>query len=213
MKSLSIAQEYVLCSLNTKGDLPPLSIKIPVCVVASGLIELLLSNCIKVNENKKLCVINGLGAEQVYLKSLFDSLNKPRPIEIKEIALEYNLSFTNKRLNALVADIGNSLADRDCVTIEKGGILGNESYFIPNPDEVDRVIQKIRAELLESGTVSDETVALASLLEEGNQIRNYFSKYELKQLNVRLKEIKKASSNQLLKQMLDYVDSFMIGLS
>lgn len=213
MKSLSIAQEYVLCSLNKKGNFPPLSIKIPVCVVASGLIELLISNCIKMDDNKKLCVINDLGVEQVYLKSLFDSLNKPKPIKIQDIALEYNLSFTNKRLNALVADIGNSLADRDCVTAEKGGIFRNKFYFIPNPDEVDRVIQKIRAELLESGTVSDETVALVSLLEESNQIKNYFSKYESKQLNVRLKEIKKASSNQLLKQMLDYVDSFIIGLS
>ncbi|EHQ90511.1 GOLPH3/VPS74 family protein [Desulfosporosinus youngiae] len=212
MKNLSITQEYVLCSLNKKGNFPTLSIKIPVCVVASGLIELLLNNCIKIDENKKLCVISDLGAEQVYLKSLYDSLNKPKPIKIQEIALEYNLSFTSKKLNVLVADIGNSLADRDCVTPEKGGIFGNGFYFIPNPDEVDRVIQKIRAELLESGTVSDETIALVSLLEEGGQIKNYFSKYESEQLKVRLKEIKKAPSNQLLKQMLDYVDSFMIGL-
>lgn len=212
MKSLSIAQEYLLCSLNKKGNLPALSITIPVCVVASGLIELMMSNCIKLDENKKFTVINDLGPEQAYLRSLFDSLNKLKLLKIKEIVNEYNLAFTNKKLHGLVTDIGNSLALRDCVTVEKGGIFRNKLSFIPNSDEVDRVIQKIRAELLESGTVSDETIALVSLLDKSKQIENYFSRYESKQLKVRLKEIRKTSSNQLLKQMMDHVEAYMSGL-
>ncbi|MCG9969589.1 GPP34 family phosphoprotein [Pelotomaculum terephthalicicum JT] len=68
------------------------------------------------------------------------------------------------------------------------------------------MIQKIRAELLENGTISDETVALVSLLEKSHQIKKYFSKYESEQLKARLKEIKEAPSNQLVKQMVDYVD-------
>lgn len=206
MKDLSISQEYVLCSLNEKGKFPALSTEIPVCVLAGGLIELLASNCIQIDEKNKVCVIGNLSEKQFHLKSLFDWLNTSKPMKIEKITQEYSLTFTDKRLNALVTDIGNSLADRGCVTSRKGGIFGNKFYFIPNPDEVDKVIQKIRAELLENGTISDETVALVSLLEKSHQIKKYFSKYESEQLKARLKEIKEAPSNQLVKQMVDYVD-------
>lgn len=209
MKDLSITQEYSLCSLNEKGKLPALSKEIPVCVLASGLIELLASNCIQVDEKNKVCVIGNLNEGQVYLKSLFDWLNESKPMKIEKIAKEYTMTFTGKRLNALVTDVGNSLADRGCVTSEKGGIFGSKFCFIPNSDEVDKVIQKIRAELLESGTMSDETVALVSLLDKSNQVKKYFSKYESEHLKARLKEIKEDPSNQLVKQMMDYVDTII----
>lgn len=109
----------------------------------------------------------------------------------------------------MVTDIGNSLAGRACVTPEKGGILAGKPRFIPNPVEVDKVIQKIRAEMLESGEMTDETIALVSLLEESYQIKRYFSVYETDQLKARLKDIREAPSNQLVKQMVDYIDKML----
>ncbi|MCG9969594.1 hypothetical protein L9W92_16445 [Pelotomaculum terephthalicicum JT] len=42
------------------------------------------------------------------------------------------------------------------------------------------MIQKIRAELLENGTISDETVALVSPLEKSRQLKKYLSRTSIR---------------------------------
>lgn len=206
MKALSITQEFMLCSLSKKGKLPVIGKEVSACLLASGLIELLLNNCIQVDEKNTVNVIGDLDEKQVYLKSLFNRLSESSPMKIEKIAREYCLSLTEKRLNMLIIDIGKSLERLDCVTSEKGFFFESKLRYVPNPDEVDKVIQKIRAELLENGPISDETVVLVSLLEKSKQIKQYFSSYEAKQLRSRLKEIREAPTNQLIKQLVDYVD-------
>ena len=95
------------------------------------------------------------------------------------------------------------MVKEQCATSEKGGLFGNSTYFIVNPKEVDHVIQTIRAEILESGTMSEEMIALASLLEKSGHIKRFFSKYENKQVKERISEIRKESSNQLVKEVVD----------
>lgn len=209
MKDLSIAQEYLLCSLNNKGKLPLVGKEVPACVLASGLIELLVGGCIQMDEKNMVYASGSFSEGPGYLKSLSEWIRKTHPVKIEKIAREYCMSLTEKNLSALVNDIGNSLADSDCVTIEKGTAFSSRNRFIPNPDEVDKVIQKIRADLLEDGAVPDETVALVSLLEKSYQIKKYFSSYEAKQLKERLKEIREAPSNKLVRQMVEYVDKLV----
>lgn len=209
MKALSITQEFLLCSLSEKGKLPVIGKEVSVCLLASGLIELLLNNCIQVDEKNTVNVIGDLDEKQGYLKSLFNRLSESGPVKIEKIAQEYCLGLTEKRLNMLIIDIGKSLEGLGCVTSEKSFFFKSKLRFVPNTDEVDKVIQKIRAELLENGPISDETVALVSLLEKSKQIKQYFSSYEAKQLKSRLKEIREAPTNQLIKQMVDYVDSLV----
>jgi hypothetical protein len=213
MKSLSIAQEYLLCSLNEKGKLPILNKKIQVCIVASGLLELLFFNWIQLDEKDRVLAIRDPGEEAAYLKSLYSWLYQSAPIGIKKIARNYCLTLSDSKLRSLVEAIGTSLADEGCVTKGKGGIFGNSPRFIPHPDSVDRVIQKIRAELLESGTMTDETVALVSLLDKGGQIKNYFSKYESQQLRTRLKEIQETPFNKMVKRMVDHIETMIIIIS
>lgn len=209
MKDLSITQEYLSCSLGEKAKLPLFGKEVPACILAGGLIELWGCGCIRVAEKDTVCVTGSLGEEQDHLKSLFDWLRQAKPMSLEKIARKYCISLTEKRLNALVTDIGNSLADTGCVTIEKGGFLAGRPRFVPNRDKVDKVIQKIRAELLESGAMADETVALVSLLEKSHQIKRFFSVYEAGQLKTRLKEIRQAPTSQLVKQMVDYVDRML----
>lgn len=209
MKDLSITQEYLLCSLSAKGRLPVIGKEVPACILAGGLIELLVDGCIKIEEKKSVDIVGVLKDERGYLRSLYNWLGQCAPVKIEKIAREYCLTLTDKRLNELVTDIGNSLADRTCVTPEKGGILAGKPRFVPNPIEVDKVIQKIRAEMLESGDMADETVALVSLMEKSYQIKRYFSAYETGQLKARLKDIREAPANQLVKQMVDYIDKMI----
>lgn len=206
MKDLSVAQEFLLCSLDKKGKLPLIGKEVPACILASGLIELLIGCSIQMDEKNTVRVSGDLNAEQDYLKSLFEWLRQSKPMKLENIAREYCLTLTETKLNALVTDIGNLLAKKGCVVVQKGGFLAGRSRFVPDPAEVDKVIQKIRAEVLECGTMADETVALVSLLEKSHQIKKYFSSYEAEQLKTRLKEIREAPSNQLVKQMVDYVD-------
>ncbi len=213
MKSLSIAQEYLLCSLNKKGKLPMLNKKAEVCVVASGLLTLLFFNWIQLDEKDTVSITGYPDKEEAYLKPLFDWLHQSAPVNIKKIARHYCLTLGNSRLMALVGAIGTSLADDGYATRDKGGIFGNNPRFIPHPDAVDKVIQKIRAELLESGTVADETVALVSLLEKSGQIKKYFSKYESKQLKARLDEIQETPFNRMVKRMVDHIETMIIIIS
>lgn len=212
MNDLSICQEYLLLTLNNKGKIPALNTSIPVCFFAGGLLDLIISDTLaidKVKKVKKVCIIGELKHEYQYLTSLYSFIKESKSIKINKLVSDYALSLTSKRLNLLIESVGESLVENGCAVAKKGGIVGNNTYFIPNAKAIDRVIQKIRAELLENGTISDNTVALVSLLNKSNQIKKYFSKYEKEQLKSRLKEIKETSSNQLVKEIVDYVDTII----
>ncbi|MEG0378160.1 MAG: GPP34 family phosphoprotein, partial [Eubacterium sp.] len=96
MNELSVAQEYLLCTLNEKGRLPSLNSEAPVCVVAGALLELMAEGCV-VLENKKVCVEKPLPEKLFYLKTFYDYLNE-KPRNLAKIAEEYNFTFTDKRL-------------------------------------------------------------------------------------------------------------------
>jgi hypothetical protein len=209
MKELSIAQEYLLCVVSEKGKVPSMAIEVPACILASGLIELMMSGQISIDERKTVSVKGESSAEQPYLASLLASLKQWGDVKLDKLAQEYCLGLVTKKLNSLITDIGNSLADRECVTVKKGGFLAALPLYIPNSEEVDKVIQKIRAELLESGSISDETVALVSLLEKSNRIKRYFSAYEAKQLKARLKEIKETPANQMIRHLIEHIEAIL----
>lgn len=212
MNDLTITQEYLLCSLNEKGSLPLLGTEIPICLLAGGIIELFQSQCVAFNEKKKIIITNDLNPNLLHLKSLYELIKNKKPMDVKKIAGEYAMSFSEKNIKNLVSDISESLSQKNCVNVESGGLFGNKTCHIPCTNEVDKIIQKVRAELLEEGNVSDETIALVSLLDNSLLLKKYFSKYETAQLKSRLKEIKESPSNQLVKQMVEYIDSIMIAI-
>jgi len=209
MKDLSVAQEYLLCSLTGQGKLPLLNNHVPGCVLAGGLIELLADGSVQIGEKDKISVTGDLGAERTYLRSLYEWLGKSGPVSLNKVAQTYCVTLTGRQINALVDDIGDSLVQNGCATPEMGGVFGKKRCFLPRPEAVDRVIQKIRAELLESGAIDEETVALVSLMEKSSQIKKYFSKYESDQLKARLKEIRQAPSSQMVKRIVDYIDKMI----
>ncbi|MEE0776966.1 MAG: GPP34 family phosphoprotein [Bacillota bacterium] len=202
--NLTIAQSYLLCALTERGKLPVLNNDVQVCLVAGGLLDLLMEGSIGFNEKKKLYVKGDGITQHSDLKSLCDYIrNAKKPMGVKRLASDYVFTFSARRLTQLLEDIGCSLATMNFVENE-----GNRR-FLPKAAAVDHVIQSIRAELLEEGTVSDEMVALVSLMDKSGQLKRYFSKYEKDQLKVRLKEIKESASHSLVKEMVDYIDLLM----
>lgn len=205
MKELSVSQGYLVCALNKNGKLPLLSMESPICVLAGGLIDLIFAKAVTIGEDKKLCITGELNNEYQYLNSIYSFIKESKPMKVDKLASEYAFAFSDKRLKVLINDIGMSLSDLGYVLTENSGLMGKTQCFVPDTKVVDNVIQNIRAELLEDGIVSDNIMALVSLMDKSNQIKRYFSQYEKNQLKTRLKEIKDTDANKIVTEMIDYI--------
>lgn len=101
----------------------------------------------------------------------------------------------------------DQLKSADAVEPVKTGLLGNKEAFAPKKEAVTGVIEKIRAELLEDGDVSEDVIALTVLLDKSGQLKEYFSKYEQKELKEKLEVIRKSEAGTTVKELLWYIDS------
>lgn len=211
MNNLTISKSYLLCSLNKKGKLPISSAQIPVCLLAGGILDLAFEKCILVEKNK-LVISAPLSNNMQELRTLYEFIAGSKKPKLDKIASEYCFTFSGKKINELIDSIGNSLAELKCVTVHSKGLLKKETYFIPESSAVDGVIQKIRTEIFENGILSDYVVALISLMDKSNQLKQYFSKDEKEELKVRLAEIKKDESYKLVNEMVDYVINTMVTI-
>ena len=211
MNNLSVAQSFMLCGLNEKGNFPVTNNVIPACLAAGSLIDLLLENCVSIAD-KKVYVTAPLTNNLLHLQPMYQYLNEKGTIKLEKLSENYCFTFSGKKINELTSSIGHSIVAQNSAVFKQGGILGNKEQFIPDRNAVDGVVQLIRAELLEDGNLSDEIVALTSLLEKSGILKRYFSSFEKDALKARLKEIRKAPSYAIIQEMLDYLDAMLIAV-
>lgn len=208
MRDLSISQEYYLCAVNEKGSISSFAAEKPVCLVASALLDMKLADCIEI-ENKRVQVIGDLPEELSFLDSLYDFIHVGKPVKVEKILEEYTYSMTDKRLKRLMADLGRSM-EEDGITKEVvSGLFGGKSSYVPNQKAVELVIDKVRAEMLEEGTVTEETAALVVLLDISKSMKYYFSKYEQKKIKEKLERLLHDPNGKMVKEMVDYVQNMM----
>ena len=174
MRDLSITQEYLICTLNKKGALPSTNPKASVCMIIGGLLEMQMEKCISM-EDKKVIVSAELPEHMSYLKPLYDVINQKKPMKAQKVVETYYASFTSKKLNMLLDALLDELKSADAVESVKTGLLGSKEAFAPKKEAVISVIEKIRAELLEDGDVSEDVIALTVLLDKSGQLKEYFS--------------------------------------
>lgn len=205
MKDLSITQEYMVCVVNDKGDLPGYNGAAVACLVVSGVLEMQLEKCISI-EDKKVTVCTELPEHMSYLRPLYDVISKEKTMKIEKIVETYTISFTNKKLNELLDALMDGLKDADVVEPVKPGILGNKDSYAPKKDVVKGIIEKIRAELLEDGEISEDVIALTALLDKAERLKEYFSKYEQKELKEKIDEIRKSEAGITVKEMVQHLD-------
>lgn len=213
MKDLSFTQEYLLCALSPKGAFPALkSTEITVCLVAGGLLELLHLHVISIDEKKKIIVEKDLEPNEFHLEPLYTEIKNSKAMNVKDVASKYVFGSA-KLLNEFIQALTLPMSDSHIVSVETGGLFHNKTLYIPNNDEILKIIEKIRAEFLEKGTVSDENVVLGALLQKSGLIKNYFSKYESDRLKERINEIKKSEAGSFVKEMVDYIDTLIAVLA
>lgn len=208
MRDLSITQEYLICAMHGKGKISGFNVEKLVCVVASGLLELKMENCI-VLEKKKVRVTGELPAEKMYLKPLYNFINQPKPVKIEKIIEEYNYSFSDRKLRELIGAVGTSLEEMGLVSITESGIISKRKNYVPTKQAVHYVVDLIRSELLEDGEITEDIACLVALLERSKIMKEYFSSFEQKEIKHKLKEIVNSDSGLLIKEMIDYIENLI----
>ena len=210
MKDLSIAQEYMICTVNEKGAIAGYNQKAVVCLVVSGLLEMQLAKCIALND-KKVSVCSELPENMTYLKPLYNIINQGKPMKVEKVVETYTIAFTNKKLYELEDALMESLKEADVVEPAKAGLLGNKNSYAPKKDIVTGIIEKIRAELLEDGEISEDVIALTALMDKAGNLKDYFSKYEQKELKDKIEAIKKSEAGTLAKEMIEHIDALTVA--
>ena len=206
MRDLSIAQEYMICTVNEKGAIAGYNQKAVACLVVSGLLEMQLAKCISIND-KKLNVCAELPEDMAYLKPLYNVINQGKPIKVAKAVESYTVAFTNKKLYELEDALMESLKEASVVEPVKAGVLGNKESYAPKKDIVTGIIEKIRAELLEDGEISEDIIALTALMDKTGNLKDYFSKYEQKELKNKIETIKKSEAGTLAKEMIEHIEA------
>ncbi len=210
MKDLTFTQEFFLCALRPKGSTALTnSIKSSTCLLSGMLLELSMGGYIEIDGENKVQIKNKTLSEQTYLTSLYHFIQKNKPMKVVKIAEKYAFDF--KKPEELFRLVGYSLVKGGYVAEEKGkGLLRNKVRFIPDAMEVSKVVEKIRAEFLEQGVLTDEVVILGVLLYKCGLIKKYFSKYEVQKLRKRLKEVMQSDAGIFVKKLVDDIDTWFV---
>lgn len=216
MKNLTVCQEYTLCLLNkvkkNNGNL--YEGKYPGCIALAAIFELFLSEKIALDDKQKVIIKNPIDSDVEYLNVIYADLSNEKPKTLKKWMEHYLAGYSNKPIKRIVESVIDSLDKKECLNLEiKNGFLKDKILFNTNMSDVNHIIEKLRAELLESGTMMAETVILASLMHQSGILVDYFSKHEVDQLKTRIDEIKKSdnwATTSLVKQVVDELDTVLI---
>lgn len=212
MKDLSFTQEFFMCALKAKGTFTNAT-ESSVCLLAGALLELLMDGYIEIDDQKKKVLVKEVRLpEKAYLSSIYESIKNNKPMTMEKIAEKYAFDF--KMPDELFLLVGNSLEEYGYVVKETGkGLFKNKVSFIPYQIEVTKIIEKLRAEFLEHGKISDEVVILGALLNKSGLIKKFFSKYEVEKLNERLAEVRQSEAGVLINKLIDYIDTWIVLIS
>lgn len=206
MKNLTPTQEFTLCALDEKGNLSNLKqVEISVCLLASMFYEMLEAKNIAFNEKKKLIALSQPDTSKLYLTFLYQKIQK-KPISVSNLSETYIFSITKNFEEEILSPLLDELAAIDTLEIQKqDGFLGTKSLYIPDTKTVNTIIEKVRAEFLEDGSISDETLVLGVLLQHSGLLKRYFSKYENDKLKERIKDLNQSEIYSLVKKLLDEI--------
>ena len=203
---MTLTQEYLVSAVNEKGKIGSMNIEKVVCLLAAGLLELQLAECITMDQ-KAAAVTAPLPQEKEYLRSLYDDIasGKGGSIKMDKLLESYTYSLSSKQVRALMGGIGGELEKMGLATRTPATLLS----FIPVKGALDGVIDLVRSELLEEGEVTEDIAALVILLEKAGIIKNYFSPYERGQMKDRLKAIVRSPQGRQVGQMVEYVEGML----
>ena len=144
-----------------------------------------------------------------YLKSLYDMIeqenaNRGKPVKAEKIVEKYTGAFTDKKLRELTNAIVQSM-DEDIQSAEKAG----KGKYIPKREILFDVADNLRTDLLRTDLPSKDAIVFADLLDRAGHLKEYLSKYEMKELKKRLHEIRKNKDEAAVKKTIRQIDELV----
>ena len=187
--NLSIPQEFTLLALDrdTKKLKSIFRMHTHIYVIMACFVELSIAGKIKFENNDTITVTSSSPTEEKYLDRLLQILSDEKPKEFKKwISYFYHKHlFKQEEIYTLVIE---SLVNQGILEIKDSDILNviPVKKYIDSRNNRNRIVEKIRAELLEDGKLEEHTIALVLFLNSKNMLKDYFSDFEHKTLKQRV---------------------------
>lgn len=175
-----------------------------VSVIAGIFYELLEEEYITLNE-KKMIQVNSDKQVPIVNYQLFVYEIIKESSKSKKMSSWFSKMINKNEIYQLITD---NLLELGCIEErEKSILIFTQKQIVVNEKIIDSLVQEIRAEFLENGSLSDDVAFLTYILNLNNILRNFFSKYENDQLKTRLKEIKNEPIGLIAKSVIDSISS------
>nr|WP_240483230.1 GPP34 family phosphoprotein [Corynebacterium freiburgense] len=203
-----------MCAVNAKGKLPSTHTNPWLCFVFSALMDMHLAECVDFDESKKsqITITAPLPEKLRHLTPAYNDIAEKAPIRITKLIEQYTLGLSATQRTNLFESIGNSLVRANVATTETSGFLRKTDGFVPAPNAVEYIINKIRTQLSTGNSAEqadEETVVMAALLKNSQLLQSYFAKPERKQIEQALKDFAETQSGSLLKKTVRHIDSLL----
>lgn len=185
LKNLTIPQEFVLLALDRETNKIKSMFRMHVAIytIMACMVELSLNGNVTFEADDTVRITNSTPTGEKYLDRLLEIIAAEKPRKLKKW-----VSYFYYRQGEIYKMVVGSLVDIGVLEVENTEFL----FFVPVKKYSDvanarnRIVEKIRAELLEHGNVEEHTVALVSILTTKSMLNDYFSDYEQKTLKQKL---------------------------
>lgn len=185
LKDLSIPQQFALLALDhdTNKLKSIFRMHIQLYTVMACFLELSINDKIKFEDNEIITVTSSTPVGEKYLDRLLQIISDEKPRKIQKWASYFY--YKQKEIYNLVIE---SLVNQGILEMKGSDILNiiPVKKYTDITNERNRIVEKIRAELLEAGKLEEHMIALALFLNAKNLLKDYFSDFENKALKQRL---------------------------
>lgn len=215
LHNLTIAQEFAILALDrdTNKLKSIFRMHIQLYTVMACFIELSIEGKIKFEDNDTVTVTNSAPTDEKYFDRLLQIVSSEKPKKLKNWVsyFYHNQLFNQEEIYKLVLE---SLVNQGILEIKDSEILNviPVKKFIDITNNRDRIVEKIRAELLEAGKLEEHTIALVLLLNSKNMLKDYFSVFENKALKQRLATLRNVEIYSKIKSIELALQDIEIGL-
>jgi hypothetical protein len=214
MEKLSYVQQYFICVVNEKGNIPKLKgMSVAACLVVGEITELITGGYVIWDEKNSLSVAKPFDDSLTYLKPIYEAIayfkkseDVMRIVDLYVSNIRLVGNYRKASLNDLLSPIGNSLVAAGCVSeLPRKGLLRKGTKYVPKSEIVMNIMEEIRRAFLENNVITDKMLCLTALLDKSGIIGNYFNRNETEFLEKRMNEARKSEEHASTKKILDHI--------
>lgn len=208
MTDLTLTQSFSIIALNGQNSIYMTTVKKVAlrCIAAAVILETYLDNGFTQTEDKFILQkdVRSKSGVRSYCEPILIYMFRKNPELKRDLkwCLKSASMLPQKQLKLLEHKLTDSLKDIDLIE-EIPNLLGCDMYYgssgvqvkeyRSNIKEYTSITEGIRAEILEDGPVTDETICMLWLLRESGCMHDFFSRKEIEKAAARMNELYKNS--------------------